>query len=122
MRLSLSVDIPTSSGLPAGTEPAKRGSESRARAVSLDMSELDGKKIGLKAAGGIAELIDRDAGCVENRQQQVGHGRFIGIHEVLAGLELTPEAAGEQAGQIEVPVQIAVAHAAPVQDQAAVKQ
>jgi len=62
----------------------------------------------------VTEFVERDAGLAEEREQQVRHWGFVWEFQVAAGLEFAAKFSGEQAGQIEMAMQISIAHSAAV--------
>src|SRR5262245_19042656 len=70
----------------------------------------------------VAELVGRRAVMDQNSKHELFHRRLVWEREMPAGLQLPAEFPGEQTRQIEMAVQIAVAHSASVENQAMVEQ
>src|ERR1035441_9980017 len=83
---------------------------------------LYGQIVRAQHTGAIAQLFRMHTDLVEDRDQQVRHRRILGICKVASSLELTTQFTGQQAGQVPMPVQIAIAHTAAVRDQAVIQQ
>src|SRR6266478_2553822 len=80
------------------------------------------KLLHFKGARAVPDFIDPRACPVQNCQQQIRHRRVQRVRQMASGLELPTEFRGHQARQIGVPVQVAVTHAAAVQNEALVEQ
>src|SRR4030095_741597 len=85
-------------------------------------SSLTPKRLERQRMRAVAELVDVGAGLIENRQQQIRHRHVVFIRVVMTRLDLPAEIAREQAGQIEMTVQIAVSHSATEQREAMIQQ
>src|ERR1043166_2637110 len=65
--------------------------------------------------GAVADAIQPDAELVEQRQMQIRERRLLRKHDVLAALQLSGAAAGEQQRNVSRIVRVAFAHARAVQ-------
>src|SRR4051812_49032464 len=88
----------------------------------LDLSSNHRKGIRLQRSGAIPNFIDRHTCLIENSHQQVGHRSVVRVLKVIPGLQLSAESSGKQARQVEMPVQIAIAHSAAVENQAVIQE
>src|SRR2546425_1337480 len=70
----------------------------------------------------VAELVHPDTHLVEDRDEKVRHRRLVRIREVTPGFEPASKLSGQQAGQIEMAVEIAIPHAAAIQNQTVIQE
>src|SRR5262245_38365245 len=68
-------------------------------------------------AGAVAELLRRDADRVENRHPQVRDRRSVAVALVQAALHVAGDATDHERRQVELEMQVAVAHARSVYEQ-----
>lgn len=86
------------------------------RTSGLEVGEV------LDFAGGIADFFFLDACYIEHVEEEIGHGRALGVLDVPTTLDAACAVAGEDRRKVEVFVLVAVGKAAAVEDDRVVEQ
>src|SRR5439155_18175844 len=80
------------------------------------------KRVHFYRAGAVAKPIEVNSGLRQETQQQIRHRDVLRIDDVATALQLPAQAARNDDGQLEMVMNMAVAHAASVENHRMVEQ
>ena len=95
-----------------------------ARSARYQLNPVESRQdpLNVEPARAVAQRFRSDTGLIEHAQQQIRHGRVVGVFEVPSALELPRPAARNNGWERRMVVKISVADATPVKNHGVVEQ